>query len=875
MSWLRQWFVTSRRPGRESEVDRELAFHIDALTREYESQGLPAQEARRRAQIEFGGREQVKQQVREVWLSVAWDRTRNNTAAAVRLLRRSLGLSAAVILTLALGIGANTAVFSAVDAILLRPLPYPAGDQLVTIRQFDTRDKGTSFTAPSRLEDWHALNHSFQAISGYYTEDESETSGSLPERLENALIAPRFLTVFGVSPEVGRDLTPAEEHFGGPAAVLISDRLWRRRFGADGRAVRGGVLRLSGHSYPVVGVLPPSFRIPDGDVDIWMPSPPDGPYSHDRSSTWFTVVGRLRPGVSIQQAHADMSTVQRQLGLQFPQTDARLQIRLEPLKRVVVGDAGESLWLLYGAVTLLLLIACINIAALLLARTMDREREIALRFSLGASRAAVVAQLLSEVLLLALLGAGLGLALAEGAILLLHTLEKTLPRAGEISLDGRMLLYTLVVAVGATLVCGLYPALRSTRRELARTLALGGHQQVSTRGTLQWFLVGTQVAFAVVLLVGAGLLLRSFVALGRVNAGFEPKHVLTFQVSAGWGETVDMKRLTQRIESTLDALRAMPGVQAAATSSGLPGVASPGQQQSELVRVQGERDPQHRLLANMRYVSGDYFETLAIPMLLGSDCPRTVPTGRMSSDAIVNQSFARLYLPASGALGTQLSTASGTDFVSRATIRGVVADSREDGVNTAPAPTFYWCVSAPTPSPYFLLRTAGEPMAMAEAVRRKLRQIEPARSVFGISPLTAHMDDNFAEDRLRTGVLSFFAATAIGLASLGLYGTLSYLGRMRQREMGLRLAMGASRAQVAAALMSRGVQTVVVGLFAGTTLALFATRILGGMLYGVTGTEPITYGGIALLVFAIAAATSAGPALRIARIDPARALRDE
>lgn len=866
----------NRRGDRNGDLDREVGFHIDALARDYEAAGMSPESARRQARIDFGGREQIKQQLREVHISALVEAARANGRAAFRFLRKAPGLSAAVILTLGLGIGANTAIFSAIDAVILRPLPFPQGDQLLAIHQYDLKGKAPwSFTSTARLEDWNRLNHTFQAISGYYNQDESETSGPLPERLDNALVAPRFLEVWGIAPALGRDFTPAEEHFGGPDAVLISDRFWHRRFHAD-RNVIGGRLHFGGYSYSIVGVLPASFLFPDRDADVFTVSPPDAPYSQDRSSTWFQVIGRLKPGVTEQQGLADLSTVQRQLGAQFPKTDRDLGIRIEPLKSIIVGDIGSSLWLLYGAVTLLLLIACINIAALLLARTADREREIALRFALGASRRIVIAQLLSEVLLLAVLGSILGLALAGGAVQLFHHLAKALPRAAEITLNSRLLLYTFLSALAATLLSGLYPALRSTRRELAHTLAQAGHTQVSTRGSMQWLLVGAQVAFAVTLLVGAGLLLRSFEELGRVSPGFDPSHVLTLQISGNWGETADMKRLTQRIDSALDALRAVPGVEGAATTASLPGV--PGLQQIEYLMSEGERDAHQKILASTRFVSSGYFQAAGIPVMLGQGCRE----GDTAHTVLVNRSFVGRYLTSNtaqgaqgAALGSHLSAAEQSLFMPVAEIRGIVGDAREDGLNTVPAPTVYWCASAPDPSPWFLIRTYGQPMALVHAVRAKLHQLEPARSVFGISPLTDHIRDSLAENRLRTIVLTCFAGTAISLACLGLYGTLTYLGRMRRREMGLRLAIGASRRQIVGALVGQGLRIVGIGCIAGLAMGLAASHLLKGMLYAVAPTDPQTYAVIVPLVVVVAVLASASPALRAATTDPAKVLREE
>jgi putative ABC transport system permease protein len=863
-----RWFSLSRR-NHEHDLHREVAFHIEALARDYETRGLSPEAARRQARIDFGGREQTTQQLREVHLSAIAEAIRANARTAFRFLRKAPGLSAAVILTLALGIGANTAVFSAIDAVILRPLPFPQGDQLMSIRQYNTRtNEPWTFTAPARLEDWNRLNHTFQAISGYYTEDESETSGPLPERLDNAIVAPRFLQVWGIAPQLGRDFSPAEEHFGGPHVVLISDRLWRRRFHAD-LNVLGRQLHLGKSAFSIVGVLPASFRFPDRDVDLFMPGPPDGPYAQNRSDTWYRVIGRLKPGVTQQQALADLSTVQRQLGAQFPKTDRDLGIQMVPLKSTIVGDIGNSLWLLYGAVTLLLLIASINIAALLLARTTDRGREISLRFALGASRRTVITQLLSEVLLLAAIGSIIGLALAGGAVQLFHHFAKALPRAEEITLNWPLLLYTFASALAATLLSGLYPALRSTRGDLAHTLAQGSHTQVSGRGGLQWLLVGAQVAFAVTLLVGAGLLLRSFEELGRVSPGFDTSHVLTLQISGSYSETADMKRLAQRVDSDLDALRAVPGVEAASTAAMLPGV--PGMPQAELTIAGRANNDQQKIFAANRFVSDGYFQTLRTPLLLGEDCRK----GAQNQTMVVNKSFADRYFPGSPAIGHSIQTPATGTFPLSAIVRGIVADARDDGPNTAPAPTVYWCLSAPDPSPWFLVRTLGDPMALVQTLRVKLHQAEPARSVFGISLLQEHISDSLTENRLRTSVLTFFAGTAISLACLGLYGTLSYLGRMRRREMGLRLAIGASRGQIVATLLTQGLRIVAIGCLAGLAMGFAASRLLQGMLYAVTPTDPETYAAIILLVLIVAVIASAGPALHAASTDPATVLREE
>jgi putative ABC transport system permease protein len=857
-----------RKMNRDTAVECEIAFHIEAMTRANIEQGMTPEEARRSALVEFGGGEQIRQQVREVHISAFFEALMAHLKAAFRFLRKSPTFSLAVILTLALGIGANSAVFSAIDAVLIRPLPYPDGDQLVQISQHDSKGRdANSFVAPVWLVDWNRMNSTFQSISGYYKDDLSEVSGALPEKITEALVAPRFLEVMGVQPVLGRDFVPQEEHFGGPDAVLLSYRYWQRRFQGDS-AVLGRKLHIGDYYYSIVGVMPASFAFPDDTTDVWMPSPMDAPFAQRRDLTWFTVIGRMKPGVTLQQAQVDLSTVQARLGKQFAKPDDELTVQAVALKQVIVGTMGSSLWLLYGSVTLLLLIACINIAALLLARTADREHEISIRFSLGASRRTIVAQLLTEVFALALIGSLLGLAVAAGAAHQFHLLSKTLPRAEEIALNWRVALYSLVSAVATTFLCGLFPAIRGTRRGLAHSLASTARTQVSTRNPVQWILVGVQVTLAVTLLVGAGLLLRSFEELGRVSPGFDSSHVLTLQITGSWGETANMAAVLQRIDRTLDGLRTLPGIADAATTDLLPGV--PSKYEIEY-KIDGHVNPSYKILADSRVVSIGYFDTMQIPVLVGDPCKQ----GSNGKDIIVNRSFANRYFGGASVIGHQLSQVESSPYAIQGTIRGVVGDAREQGLNTAPAPTIYFCFSAPDPFPNYLIRTEGDPMQMADAIRRRIHVLEPSRSVYAVMPLQEHLDDAFSENRLRTTLLTLFAATAVSLACIGLYGTVSYLARLRQREVGVRLALGAMRGQIVAAFVLQALRVVVAGCAAGLALGAGLTHLIAGMLFGISALDPATYSGVVLLILLVAALASLLPAVRVARIEPVRILREE
>ena len=862
------WKSLFRKRALDAQLDTELRFHIEKLTNDYIAEGMAPEEARRQAVLEFGGREQIKEEIRDVYRIRLLDATVANLKSAFRFIRKSPAFSATVILTLALGIGANSAVFSAIDAILLKPLPFPDADQLMRVDQYNPKTSSPfHMVAPVRLEDWNRLNSTFQALTGYYTEDVSESASALPEKVTRAWVSPRFFQVWGVEPAPGREFTPEEETLNGPAAVLISDRFWRRRFNADPKII-GKNLRLDGHLTPIIGVMPPSFLFPNRDTDLWCPIPAGISYGQPRENNWFIVIGRLKPGVTISQARANLATVQAQLGREFPKTDAQLSVGIEQLKETTIADSRRSLWLLFGSVTLLLIIACTNIVALLLSRSAQRQHEISVRFSLGAPRGALIAQLLTETLLLALIGSGLGLFFAAAASDIFRSLAAQLPRVEEIHLDARIVLYSLACSVVVTLLCGLVPAVRGTRGSLSASLAQSSRSQVSGRNPLQWLLVGIQVALAVTLLAGAGLLLRSFQQLGRVNPGFDAAHILTFQLSMNYGETGDLKKLRQFTDRVLETLRATPGVEAAAISVGVPG--QPFKYQTEIKLTEGRAGSEPKIIAENHYVSASYFATMKIPMLSGELCRETDGTPTV----IVNRAFADSYFHGTPVIGHHVQSLN-LGYSGPAEIVGVAGDVREIGLDQLPAPTVYWCAPIAEPGTYFLVRTHNAPMTMTETVRRQIRDIDPQRSVYDFAPLEQHFYDALAENRLRTILLTFFAATALSLACIGLYGTLSYTVNIRRREVGLRLALGALRGQIVRQFLWQGLAVCIAGCLAGWALAAASTRLLAGLLYGVSPSDVPTLSAVILLVLVIAAAASLVPAMRAARVEPMQVLRDE
>ncbi|HEV2299024.1 MAG TPA: ABC transporter permease [Candidatus Acidoferrales bacterium] len=852
----------------DREFTDELDAHLEMLTEENIRRGMSLAEARRQAHIRLGGAAQLREMNRDLRSLPFLETLLQDLRYGLRMLRKSPGFTAVAVLTLALGIGANSAVFSAIDAILLRPLPFPDADQLMQISQYHLKEKNSNpFVAPVRLEDWNRMNSTFQAMTGYYAEDDSEISGPLPEKVTIAFVAPRFLQVWGIAPALGRDFATVEERFGGPGAVLISHRFWENRFGGDPNAL-GKKLRIGRFSLAIVGVMPASFLFPNRDVDLWSPDGVGGPYAQNRDLTWYTIVGRLKQSVTLAQSRANLATVQSQLGKQYPKPDADLAVNVQSLKEIVIGGIGRSFWMLFGSVSLLLLIACTNIAALLLARSSRRQHEISIRFALGGSRTAIMRQLLTETFLLALGGAAVGLIVAAAASKIFQTLAATLPRVQEIHLNATVVLYSLACSLIVTFLCGLLPAIRAARKSIAVSLAQASFTQVSTRNRLQWLLVGVQVALAITLLAGAGLLIRGFQELGRVSPGFQPDHLLTFHISASYGETVNLKAMTQRIDRTIDSLAALPGVSSTAVSAKLPGVPSEWPQEFKI--AEGQIDPNRKIVADSRAVSLSYFATVQIPLLEGRSC-RELPNG---ADVLVNRSFANTYFGQSNPIGHHLSV-TGDQYSPLGEIRGIVGDAREEGLNHAPGPTVYWCISGAMPDPYYLVRTLGKPITMARTIRERIRSIEPTRSVFDIAPLTDHIDEAFSENRISAVLLGFFAATALSLACLGLYGTLSYSVAIRQREIGLRMALGALPGRIATRFLLQGLRICFIGCAVGVTLAVALGRVLSGMLFGVSPTDVVTLSGVIFIMLIAAAISALVPSLRASHVDPMVALRYE
>jgi putative ABC transport system permease protein len=784
---------------------------------------------------------------------------------AVRSLIRRRGLAITVILTLAIGIGANSAIFSAIDAVLLRPLPYPGSDRLIAVSVTNVAMKQLpSRLAPAQVEDWNRESGTLEGLAGSYFENVTDTTGSLPERLEAVRTSPRFFAVLGTPAALGRTFSAGEEIFGGPRTVVISDAFWRARFGGDPQAV-GRALVLAGEPRMIVGVMPPAFRFPTAATQVWISTQaPEGLLRY-RQARYYSSFARLRPGATPADAQRDLSSVQARLGEQFPDTDRGWSAIVVPLKEEQVGGVRRSLSMLLTAVLLVLLAACANVACLLLADATRREHEVAVRIALGAPRRTIVRQLLREGLVLSLAGSTLGLLLARWGIALLRTAQMGLPRAEELRIDLRLVAFTFALALVTTIVFALVPALQATRREIMEGLARGGRGGTGGRQPIQRVLVSAQVTLAIVLLVGASLLVRSFALLQAVPPGFDPGDVLTLRVSAAWAESQNAAAVTTRQLRTLERLSAIPGVTSAAMNTILP--VSKDLPPSEFTII--GRPTGEEYFAAARQVSADYFRTLRVPFLAGATC-RDDPRPDAPRQVVVSAAFASRFFPGQQTVGQRLAQRGPSEIV------GVVADVREQGLMKDPEPIMYSCGLMPYwPDPYYLVRSdPARPVTIA-AVRQAVREIEPLRAVYDAAPLTERIAASLSRPRLNMTLLTTFAGTTLVLAAIGLYGMLAQFVAFRRREIGVRLALGARRADILGRILAHAASVVGVGLALGLAGAFVLARFMASLVFGIPARDPVTFAIVPLLLAAMAAAAAAVPARRAVRVDPVQALRDE
>ncbi|HEX6808986.1 MAG TPA: ADOP family duplicated permease [Gemmatimonadaceae bacterium] len=790
---------------------------------------------------------------------------------AARSLARRPGFAVAAVLILGAGIAATTSVFSIVDQTVLQPLPYPHADQLVSVLEANSaKSEAAGLIAPGRLEDWNRLNHSFIALSGEYWENVTETSGDTPERLGGLRVTPRFFSVFGVSAAVGRTFSPDEEVSGGPAAVVISDHLWTRRFHrrADITSQR---LELKNQSFAIVGVMPPS--VGDKNLDVWLPAQLAPTLLQQRDARFLSGIGRLRPGVTIVQAQRDLAQVQATLGTQYPATDAGWSAQVTDLKTEQLGDARQPLVFILASVGMLLLIALANTAGLMLTQLQRRETELAIRGFLGASRGQVVSGVVREVLVLMVVALALAIA-ADAALLHVSSAALgTLPRVPSLTIDWRALAVASLCGVAAALACGAWPAWRATRPGAAAGFARAGRGQ-SSDSRSQRALVAAQVAIATVLLCSTSLLLRSYYNLTHLDPGFDPSHAITFHVGAEWDENRDsVGRMQGEI---VTALAGTPGVTAVGFSNFLPASdATIRYRVHVLDMTPGAQATERDLLTvGERGVTDGYFPALGARLVTGAACPPLEHVRDGGPKVLVNRRFVDAYARGKNVVGRFLRWSEDQPAAPNTQIVGVVNDIREDNLRTPAVPYVYSCLALGNwPDPEYVVRTRGDPHAVLNSIRSVVQRVDPTRAVFGLMTLEDDVDATLGQARLQTTIISAFGLAAVALAMIGLYGLVALAVTTRRREIGIRIALGAEPGRVVRELAARVGWLLAAGGATGVVMTVLAQRELRVMVVGVAPLDPLTLGAAVLALGVAAGVAALVPASRAARVDPVDAIR--
>jgi putative ABC transport system permease protein len=789
----------------------------------------------------------------------------------VRVLRQNLGFTAVVTLTLALGMAATTVLFSVVNAVLLRPLPYPQSERLVRLWDRNEATGALFFSvSPPSYFDWREQSRAFEEMGAYREDGFNLAADGEPERVAGARVTASLLRVLGVSPALGRAFVEEEDSPGGARAVILTHGLWQARFGGDPSVV-GRALVINGEPHTVVGVMPRGFVLPQqAQVRLLVPFALERD-EQERGSHFLRVLARLKPGVTPEQARAEMGSIAQGLERQYPKTNEGFGVSLRTLHEATVGDVRTALLVLLGAVGMLLLVACANVANLLLARALGRQRELAIRASLGAGRWRLARLLLTEGVLLALLGGTLGLLLAVWSLdLLVAVSPAALPRSSEIAIDARVLAFSLAVSLAAGLFFGLFPALHSFRANLSGLLKSGGRSAGGRVGRrARNLLVVSEMALALVLLVGAGLLVRSFVGLQSVDPGFDPGGVLTAEVTPLQAKYPQGKQRAAFYRALLERVAALPGVESAAATHRLP---LNGNSAFPLIVEGAAREGGNVPVINYRSVTPDYFRALAVPLLRGRlfNEQEAWETG---AAVIINQSAAAKFFPGGDALGRRVATRAGGPWVE---VVGIVADVREEGLGLDPQPALYLpYAQTPVPAMTLLVRAASDPQNLTAAVRSQVLQVDAGQPIANVRTLEQFLSEVSAQPRFNTTLLGVFALLALGLATVGVYGVVSYTVAQRTRELGIRVALGAQRRDILRLVLGHGLLLVLAGVGLGVAAAFMLTRFLSSLLFGVAATDPLTFVLTPLLLAAVALAASFIPARRATRVDPLVALRYE
>ncbi len=793
---------------------------------------------------------------------------------ALRMLVRAPAFSLIAVLTFAVGIGVNTAVFNVVNGVLLRPLPYPDADR-ITLLWMDNRRQGIKedITSYPNYRDWRDQSTSYTHMAAFTSSAFSLTGTGEPERLLGASVTANFFDVMQVPPTMGRVFTVENETPGNDAVVVISDGLWQRRFGGRPDAL-GRTIMLNGRSHEVIGVMPQTLRWPD-KAELWKPLAPPEDLREARGGFWLPVIGRLKPGVSTGQAQAEMNEIGNRLEREYP-SNRGFGVYVVSLQQQLVGSIERPLVILLAAVGFVLLIACANLANLMLGRTAARRKELAIRTALGAGRGRLVRQIVTETFVLALLGGVVGVLLAYWTTRFFITLGgESIPRQDAISMDARVLGFALLLATASALLSGLIPALQASRRKIVDHLREGAREGLGgtsrrTRGAL----VAAEVALALVLLTGAGLLIRTLWTMQGVERGFRPENVAMMTVSlppTTYAAPPDVRAFYARL---LERVRTLPGVQSAATGTG---VLQPLVTNSGIYSIEGTPlpPPEERIEYPVEIVSPGYFDTVGM----------TVVRGRAFTDAddaqaprviVINETLARLGWPDQDPIGRRMRSGDETSQSPWMTVVGVIRDAHRSEVTRAIRPELYMSTLQVTPRTQMLLvRTAGDPTAIVPPVRRELQTLDPQLPLFGVTTLEQELALTLTQPRFQAVLLAGFAAIALLLATIGIYGVTAHAVGQRTQEVGIRMAMGAARRDVLRLILLQHLRPAVAGLALGLLGAILLSRFLQSLLFGVGATDPATFTLVAIVLLAVASAACWIPARRATRVDPLIALRTE
>jgi predicted permease len=881
------------RPDVQQDVDDELAFHLEMRAREYAGRGVSEADARAAAARRFGDlgavaascaqidRQFYQEQRRARMLTDA----RQDVVHAARSLRNHPGFTLVTVLTLALGIGATTAIFSVINAVLLRPLPFPDTDRLVFLWSLNG-DRREPLT-PGRLVDFREQMTSAAAIAGISQIPLNLTGSGDPERLAGSSVSSAFFDVLGVPPLLGKTFQSGDAS---ERAVVLSHALWVRRFGSD-PAIVGRTITINGRTRDVVAVMPPSFEwptvtatgSPSGGPELWIPgtsrdiprTPTDREdldLSLDRGAGYLRAVARLKPGVTVEQARQEAAAISGRLAQQYPASDGGRSATVRPLREQFFGMVRTPLLILLGAVAFVLAIVCANVASLLLGRATGRRKEIALRMALGASRGRVVRQLLTEALVLAMAGGGCGLLLAWwGRAWLGASVPPDIMKMGAPGLDGVTLVFAAGIAVLTGVIFGIVPAWQISRTAVNADLAEGTTRASSgpRGGRTRDLLVAVQICVALVLLVGAALLLQSFVTLTRVDTGIDTRNLLTFDVFLSGDRAGYQAKQIAFYDEMLARIRGLPGVTAAGAAVTLP---IGGDDFGAPITIEGQPLPPegHEPQVGFQVVTPGYFATMGIPVLAGRDFHQSDRRGSQPV-VMVNETLARQQWPGVDPLGRRMRIGRSGDWM---TVVGLVGDIRHFGPAAPPRPEFYQPNAQQSFSfMAFVVRTAADPSGSVQAIRAAVASLDPSLPISGVAEMDEHLANALARPRFMATLTAAFGALALALAVVGVYGVMAYSVSQRTQEIAIRMALGARRGDVVQMVLAKAARLASFGVVAGLVAAAAMSRVLGGLLFGVTATDAATFAAAALVLLAVALLAAALPAFRASRISGAAILR--